>query len=105
MALLKVTTCMLESGLDIHQYLVFTYTVVRSHALVNQFPYEACLVRKDLLPQTLRRLHSASSAAGAQEQHPVPISRNAQLCMCVAGGLGVRRSPADAKDCAMSDSL
>ena len=37
-----------------------------SNQLVNQFPFEACLIRKDLLPQTLRRLHAAAMDADAQ---------------------------------------
>ncbi|KAK9845422.1 hypothetical protein WJX81_006115 [Elliptochloris bilobata] len=40
---------------------------MHSHVLVNQFLYEACLVRKDLLPQTLRRLQSAFADSGASE--------------------------------------
>ncbi|BDA45757.1 Tubulin-tyrosine ligase-like protein 12 [Coccomyxa sp. Obi] len=34
--------------------------------LVNQFPFEACLIRKDLLPQSLRRFHAAAMDVGAQ---------------------------------------
>ena len=55
---------------------------MRSHVLVNHFPYEACLVRKDILPQTLRRLQSASCAAGAQEQHPILLQESAALLAC-----------------------
>ena len=33
------------------------------HQYVNQFPYEGCMIAKDLLPQTLRRLHSHQQAA------------------------------------------
>ncbi len=33
---------------------------------VNQFPFEACLIRKDLLPQTLRRFHAATTDDDAQ---------------------------------------
>jgi hypothetical protein len=42
-----------------------------SHVLVNQFPYEACLIRKDLLPTTLRRLQSATAGDSAPP-HPQP---------------------------------
>ncbi|KAI9002478.1 tubulin-tyrosine ligase family-domain-containing protein [Hyaloraphidium curvatum] len=35
--------------------------------LVNQFPYEGCLVRKDLLPQTCRRIRSLRPAPAAAE--------------------------------------
>ena len=80
-------------GLRFANTLFRTCAVVRSHVLVNQFPYEACLVRKDLLLQTLRRLHSASTTAGAQEQQLMPLFRNAQLCMGVAGGLSMRSLP------------
>jgi hypothetical protein len=38
----------------------------RSDQLVNQFPYEACLIRKDLLQQTLRRHHAEAVEADAQ---------------------------------------
>ena len=50
------------------------------HQYVNQFPYEGCMIAKDLLPQTLRRMHShqqaaqgraeASNSASCQHWHP-----------------------------------
>lgn len=43
---------------------------MRSNQLVNQFPFEACLIRKDLLPQTLRRFHAAASDADPQAAAP-----------------------------------
>ena len=39
-----------------------------SGQLVNQFPYEACIIRKDLLPATLRRLHAAEREADPQQE-------------------------------------
>ena len=55
------------------------YTACR-HQHVNQFSYEGCMIAKDLLPQTLRRLHShqqaaqglaeASDGASCQHWHP-----------------------------------
>ena len=39
-----------------------------SGQLVNQFPYEACIIRKDLLPATLRRLHAAEREADPQRE-------------------------------------
>lgn len=41
-----------------------------SGQLVNQFPYEACIIRKDLLPATLRRLHAAAREADPQQEAP-----------------------------------
>ena len=38
----------------------------RSGQLVNQFPYEAAIVRKDLLPQTARRLLRVHDSAAGQ---------------------------------------
>eukprot|EP00891_Asterochloris_glomerata_P003636 jgi/Astpho2/3636/Aster-x0173 len=53
---------------------------IPEHQYVNQFPYEGCMIAKDLLPQTLRRLHShqqaaqgpaeASDGASCQHWHP-----------------------------------
>lgn len=43
-----------------------TLLCMYSTQLVNQFPFEACLIRKDLLPQTLRRFHAAAMDADAQ---------------------------------------
>ena len=37
-----------------------------SNQLVNQFPYEASIIRKDLLPQTLRRFNAAELEPDAQ---------------------------------------
>jgi hypothetical protein len=33
-----------------------------SEQMINQFPYEACIIRKDLLPQTLRHFKSVADA-------------------------------------------
>lgn len=41
--------------------------------MVNQFPYEGCIVRKDLLPQTARRLLSScrdAESSGSGSWHP-----------------------------------
>ncbi|KAK9829423.1 hypothetical protein WJX72_005759 [[Myrmecia] bisecta] len=49
--------------------IIFTHLPVtdfyglQSHQLVNQFPYGGCIIRKDLLPQTLRRLQSTLNLA------------------------------------------
>ena len=32
--------------------------------MISQYPYEGCIVRKDLMPATLRRLSPAAAAAG-----------------------------------------
>lgn len=37
---------------------------------MNQFPYEACIIRKDLLPQILRRFHAEAISADAQAAAP-----------------------------------
>ncbi|KAK9904252.1 hypothetical protein WJX75_007747 [Coccomyxa subellipsoidea] len=39
---------------------------IRINQLVNQFPYEASIIRKDLLPQTLRRFNAAELEPDAQ---------------------------------------
>ena len=58
--------------------------------LISQFPYEACIIRKDLLPQTARRCTSPSTAGTTLESPTEQSSKLAAQRKGQEGGPSVR---------------